>query len=342
MSFRGGQAKFRSFQDARTFAHTLNLTSSEAWTEFCANGERPSDIPSNPQVTYHRDWMGWRDWLGTGQTRNARSERFRFRPFDEARLFARNLGLSSRTEWRSSCLSAERPIDIPTNPNIAYRSRWKGWGDWLGTGNTKNSFLPFEDARPIAQGLGLGSQAEYYAAGRLGVLPPGLPKDPRAAYLFSGWRSWSDWLGTARQSTLEKRQTRRPFPELVNFVRSLGLRSKGDWFRWAKSGRRPEDIPANPADAYKGEGWQTWPHFLGQRIRKREKSSTASSPRRASGPGHNVFNRGMNGKRSRSPADCLQIYLPTHGTFTAVEVGSTLATGWEKVIAILSVRPESS
>jgi hypothetical protein len=168
----------------RAFAHTLNLTSSEAWTEFCANGQRPSDIPSNPQATYHRDWSGWRDWLGTGRTRNARSERYSFRSFEEARLFARNLGLSSRAEWRSYCASAERPIDIPTNPNIAYRSMWKDWDDWLGTGNTKNSFLPFEEARPIAQGLRLASQAEYYAAGRRACSRLDCPKT-RVPRIFS-------------------------------------------------------------------------------------------------------------------------------------------------------------
>jgi Phage-integrase repeat unit len=151
MSIRGGQIKFRSFEDARAFAQTLKLKSSEAWTEFCVNGRRPSDIPSNPQVTYHRDWRGWRDWLGTGRTRNARSERYKFRSFEEARRFARDLGLSGRTEWRRYCASPERPVDIPTNPNIAYRSQWKGWGDWLGTGNTINNFLPFAEARGVAR-----------------------------------------------------------------------------------------------------------------------------------------------------------------------------------------------
>jgi hypothetical protein len=150
MSIRGGQTGFRSFEAARAFAHALQFTSSEAWTEFCASGQRPSDIPSNPQITYHRDWRGWRDWLGTGQTRNARSERYKFRSFEDARHFARSLSFSGRTEWRLYCASPERPIDIPTNPNSAYRSQWKGWGDWLGTGNTINSFLPFEESRRIA------------------------------------------------------------------------------------------------------------------------------------------------------------------------------------------------
>src|SRR5262249_4771404 len=141
--------------------------------------------------------------------------------------------------------------------------QWKGWGDWLGTGNTKNSFLPFEEARRVAQGLGFDSQTQYTRASRKGVLPQGLPKDPRAAYRLSGWRSWSDWLGSTRLSTHEKRQKKRPFSDALEFARSLGLQSKGEWFRWVKSGQRPDDIPANPSHSYQEEGWRGWPNFLG-------------------------------------------------------------------------------
>lgn len=28
-------------------------------------GERPADIPSNPQRTYKKNWQGWKHWLGT-------------------------------------------------------------------------------------------------------------------------------------------------------------------------------------------------------------------------------------------------------------------------------------
>ena len=147
VSGRQKQSKFRSFHDARAFARTLNFASSDAWLDFCRSRKRPPDIPSNPQVTYHLEWQGWRDWLGTGQKRNAKSERYKFLPFDGAQTFARNLGLSGKREWRSYAASPERPLDIPTNPEVAYRSQWNGWGDWLGTGNTKNAFLPFAEAR---------------------------------------------------------------------------------------------------------------------------------------------------------------------------------------------------
>jgi hypothetical protein len=270
VSISGGQkqGKFRAFHDARAFARSRNFTSSAEWSKFCASDRRPSDIPSNPQVTYHLEWQGWRDWLGTGETRNARSARYKFRPFEEARRFARELGLASTGEWRLYCASPPRPLDIPTNPQVAYRSQWKGWGDWLGTGNTKNSFLPFPEARGIAQGLELGTMQAYYAVGRAGMLPQGLPKDPRAAYRNSGWQSWSHWLGTSRPSTAERKRNRRSFNETVDFARSLALTSKADWFRWAASSDRPSDIPVNPAEAYNGDGWQGWAHFLGTTNKK--------------------------------------------------------------------------
>src|SRR5215831_18271655 len=179
MSDSPRQTKFRSFQDARTFARTLNFTSSEAWRAFCASGERPSDIPSTPHVTYHSDWQGWRDWLGTGQARNVMSRRrFKFISFEEARRFARKLGLSGRTEWHAYCASPERPLHIPTNPNLAYRSEWKGWGDWLGTGNTKNSFLAFAEARRTARGLGASFDGRILRSGPWRHAPARITEGP--------------------------------------------------------------------------------------------------------------------------------------------------------------------
>ena len=184
--------------------------------------------------------------------RLTRGNRYKFRTFDETRRFARKLRLASRSEWRRFCASPQRPADIPANPQVAYRSEWKDWGDFLGTGNTDTSFLPFPKARSIARGLELHDMAAYRAAARAGTLPQGLPKDPYAAYRDSGWQGSRDWVGSNIQSTHEKKRQKRPFTEVVDFARTLGLRSKTDWFRWAKSGSRPVDIPANPSDSIRG------------------------------------------------------------------------------------------
>jgi hypothetical protein len=95
-----------------------------------------------------------------------------------------------------------------------------------------------------------------------------LPKDPYAAYRHSGWRGWSDWVGTSRKSTQEKGKNKRSFAETTEFAQSLNLKSKTEWFKWTKANSLPDGIPANPADSYQGNGWQGWSHFLGTTNKK--------------------------------------------------------------------------
>jgi hypothetical protein len=45
--------------------------------------------------------------------------------------------------------AGNKPDDISARPDVAYKKEWKGWGDWLGTGNIasfKREFLPFSKA----------------------------------------------------------------------------------------------------------------------------------------------------------------------------------------------------
>ena len=53
-----------------------------------------------------------------------------WRPFEEAREFARSLKLRNRDGWYEYCKSGERPDDIPANPGIIYKNDgWNGWFD---------------------------------------------------------------------------------------------------------------------------------------------------------------------------------------------------------------------
>ncbi len=55
----------------------------------------------------------------------------RFRPFDEARNFARQLGFGKVDEWRVWNSSGVRPFDIPGSPWVTYKhSGWAGFPDW--------------------------------------------------------------------------------------------------------------------------------------------------------------------------------------------------------------------
>ncbi len=56
---------FRTFYDAKTFVHSLNLKSQKEWKEYCNTGKIPNDIPKHPEE-YYKGWRSWEDWLGTG------------------------------------------------------------------------------------------------------------------------------------------------------------------------------------------------------------------------------------------------------------------------------------
>src|SRR5262249_26292337 len=56
--------------------------------------------------------------------------RINMRSFEEAREWARQLGLQSVRQWEA--LGPKRPADIPSSPQSFYANNgWKGWGDFL-------------------------------------------------------------------------------------------------------------------------------------------------------------------------------------------------------------------
>ncbi|MFM2199931.1 MAG: hypothetical protein RLZZ505_3363 [Verrucomicrobiota bacterium] len=143
--------KYRSFNEARTFAHSLGLKGVAEWREFCKGslkdkGSLPPDIPSKPDNCYLKSgWAGYGDWLGTGSIASfART----YRKFDEARDYVRSLGLKSVTEWREFSKGnipekGTLPSDIPAAPQQVYANKgWAGVSDWLGNGRTRVSKAP--------------------------------------------------------------------------------------------------------------------------------------------------------------------------------------------------------
>ena len=56
------------FEEARTFAKSLNLKSVKAWQHYSKNGGKPINIPWNPQREYRNKWINWADFLGNYET----------------------------------------------------------------------------------------------------------------------------------------------------------------------------------------------------------------------------------------------------------------------------------
>ena len=205
-----------------------------------------------------------------------------WRSFEEARAHIRALKLKNQNQWRLYVIGRlpghpPKPADIPVAPDNAYKAKgWISFGDWLGTwsvASTKRIFKPFKKAREFVHKLQFKSSLEWrrYATGRnikLGPLPEDIPSNPNFTYRSKGWVSWGDWLGTGYIAP--QFRVYRPLKEARAFVRSLNLKTGSQWRDYTKGKLRghkikPDDIPANPASAYHGEGWVSMGDWLGTR-----------------------------------------------------------------------------
>ena len=254
---------FSPFEDVRAFAHSLMLNGAEEWRQWAKAKERPINIPANPPSVYRgKGWVSWGDWLGTGVVANQKRN---YQPFKQARAFAHNLGLKGKGDWAKWCKTDARPKDIPTNPPEVYRNKgWVSWGDWLGTNTIANfnrTFLPFEDARAFVHSLGLKSMNDWRKWSKSGARPDNIPGCPSQTYRYTGWISFGDWLGT--NTIAPQKRSYKSFEEARSFVHNLRLKSMKEWMAWAKTSRKPSDIPANPAGVYSSKGWTGWGDWLG-------------------------------------------------------------------------------
>jgi hypothetical protein len=149
---------------------------------------------------------------------------YNWRPFEEAREFARGLGLRSLEQWQGWAKSGQKPADIPSNPHVtaAYRGKWQGWSDWLGTPK-RHEWRPFEEAREYVHSLDLKSQIEYKEWSKSGKRPLDIPGQPNTVYEeFAGYQ---DWLGTGVL----------PFEDAREIARGLGLKTRREWTQWWRS-----------------------------------------------------------------------------------------------------------
>jgi hypothetical protein len=254
--------KFRSFAEARNFVQSLKLKNWSEYLSFLKSDKRPSDIPSNPNHIYKKDWTTWGDFLGTG---TIASYNIQWRSFTKARKFIHSLKLRDSYAWKEYCESGKLPDDIPKNPRGVYKNKgWKNFGDWVGTGSLHpkdRNYLSYTDAKKIIQKYNLSSSVKWKELKKSGNYPKRLPLDPVSVYAGKGWNGWADFLGNDQVQAGSIKY--RSFTQARKFAQSLNLKSTKYWEQYCKSGKKPKNIPNYPRGVYAGKGWDGWGDFLG-------------------------------------------------------------------------------
>ena len=255
--------QFLQFKKAMLYARSLKLKTRKEWDAWSKSGARPANMPSTPNAAYtHEGWRGYGHWLGTG---TVAPKDHQFLPFKEALLCARSLKLQGKSAWVHWSKSSERPANMPSTPNAAYKhDGWQGYGHWLGTVNIRKmtQFLQFKQALLYARSWKLQGKSEWDAWAKSSARPANIPHDAHEVYKHEGWQGYAHWLGTGNVFGGKKHDF-LPFEEALLHARSLMLKNVGAWDAWRKSGARPANIPSNPYQTFEHDGWQGWGHWLG-------------------------------------------------------------------------------
>ena len=249
--------KFRSFNDARKFAHSLKLKNRKEWEKFCKSNKKPDDIPADPNQHYkNKGWKNLGDWLGTGKI-GPKEKRKQYLSFEESKKFVRKLKLKNRPAWRKYSKSDKRPTFIPPSPEKTYKKEWIGMGDWLDTKAVQpqlKKFRTFEKARKFVHLLGLKNTQEWRKYANSGKKPADIPWGPYLIYKNKGWKSMGDWLGTGIIASQIISKQYLSFNESKKIVRELAkkhnLRTTSDFVNAKKQGLISDNIPAKPWDVY--------------------------------------------------------------------------------------------
>lgn len=255
--------KFRSFEEAQKYVHSLGLKNQKEWRQFARTDKRPKDIPTNPEKVYkNTGWESMGAWLGTGTIAPQLKE---YWSFEKAREFVLSLGIKNQRDWSAYCRSGKKLIGIPTSPQKVYRNKgWKNFGDWYGTGMIRHKdrvYWSFEKARDYARKLELKNIKSWRQFAKSGKLPKEIPADPYKVYKNKGWKNFGHWFGTYSVASYLREYW--PFEKARDYVQNLKLKSKREWIRYTKSGKLPKEIPIDVRGVYLKKGWKGFGDWLG-------------------------------------------------------------------------------
>jgi len=126
--------------------------------------------PSEPQVTYRREWKSWDTLLNR-----------EFLSFQDLKKAIQSAGVTTMQQYK---IEQKKHPGWPASPWTMYKQEWKGQPDFFG--REKIEFLSYEQIRKEINRLKPGTQREYLA------MCNSRPNWPRAPYKVY-WEYWAGW-----------------------------------------------------------------------------------------------------------------------------------------------------
>ena len=176
--------------------------------------------------------------------------------------------IKSSSEYKKLNTKKKFPIKLPLNPSTTYslekyNSKWKSWGDFLGTGYISPNlrvYRKFELSRKFARSLKVRSVKEWIKLCRDGKVPNDIPQNPHRTYK-KNFKSYKNFLNIYIPTT---KRNWISFKKAKEIVVKNRITSQSKYKKFVKN--KPLNLltllPSNPNVIYKNQ-WKNWGDFLG-------------------------------------------------------------------------------
>ena len=246
---------FLSYEEAKLFLSTLNLSSSKEYKEWWRK-EEPKNIPLNADKIYKKQnvWVSWEDFLSFNRKDiifKQCSERWM--PFEELKALVGEYNITSRSEYKQ-WIKRNKKQDIPYTPEDVYGKLglWKGWDDFLSKSKSKyinGRWMPFTTLKKIIQKEEFKTMYDYLEWWKTHKIP-NIPRGVQNVY-SEEWQGWDDFLGYKRFVT---------YNEAVEILKTKSIKNCSEFKKWVCDNKYLH-IPSYPNKIYKDE-WISWEVFL--------------------------------------------------------------------------------
>jgi superfamily II DNA or RNA helicase len=245
------RVNYRSYEEAKKYAQSLNCKNRDEWNKYTKNKNYPSDIPKNPFSVY-KNFEGWGEYLGSGYIANQKRI---YLSYIEAKKYAISLNLKTRKDWSLHTKSKNFSSNLPSYPEVVYKTQFEGWGKFLGTGfvsHRNRKYRSYEVIKKYIKKFKFSKKSDWIKFKDSKKFPKDFPKYPEQTFKINKkWEGWGKFLGTGYIANQDRKY--RSYEESKKYAKSLKLKSFSEWMILANSKRLPSDIPSFPQKTYKSE-----------------------------------------------------------------------------------------
>ena len=209
-SYSGFTREFLSYDEAKKYVQKLGIKSYTEYVKWCKLGERPFNIPSNPDKIYS-EYNAYDFFNKTKAMLHNKLDSYM--SFDEAKQFIKKFNLKNQKEFNEWTKSDKRPWNFPSSPKKIYSNEYVSLSDFLGYSKPERweilGYLSFKEASNFIKKYNLPSLRSYQRF-RNENKHLNLAYNPDRIYKNCGFTTWKDFLGYT-ENPLKSRKTKASY-----------------------------------------------------------------------------------------------------------------------------------